>query len=244
MIQPMHHLVDVMRLHPWWQEGAVDEDHRKPQLARGDQFGLRTPSPGIFADDYVNGVVLHQSDIAIGGEGATIQDDAMVRQARSACGRIDEAQEVMVLGLRCEGIHMDAAQGQHDVARGPRQRRDRRVNVGNHSPAVPRTGFPWRTGEGDMRNARLACGGDRVGADLRGEGVGGIDQMGDIIVAQVARKPVGPAKAAYTDRHWLGFWPFHPPGIAQGRPHAALRQRGNQRARLHCAAQDKDMGND
>src|SRR3546814_8789283 len=44
----------------------------------------------------------------------------MVGQPRRSSGHVDEAQQIMMLGLRGEGVHMHAPQGQHHVP--PRSR--------------------------------------------------------------------------------------------------------------------------
>lgn len=243
MIQPAHHFLNVIRLQSWRQDGAVDDDHRKAQSARGDQFGLGSMAPGILANHYVDGVSLHQPRVAIGGEGSSLDHEAVMRQERSISRRIHEAQKIMMLRLRGKSIHMHAPQSQHDTARRARQDPHRRVDIAHRLPPVPGDGSPRWTGEGDMRNARLTRGDNRIGADRGGEWVSGIHQMRHFIVAQVVREAIGSAKAPYTDRHRLRLWVFDPSCIAQGRAYAALGKDRNQRACLRSTSQDKDVWN-
>lgn len=224
------------------QDGAIDHDHRQVESAGDQQLGLRAGATGIFAQDKVDAMRLHQGAVAFHVEGATIDDQAVMGQHGRRGGRIDEAQQIMMLGLCGKGIDMQSAQRQHDPAWRSGKGSDGPGNVRHMGPAVARLRAPCRASQRDQRHGGDARGLHRVGAHLRGEGVRGIDQMGDAMVAQMAGQPLHPAKAADPDRHRLRAGMVGAPGIAERRGNIRFGQQAGERAGLARAAQQQDVG--
>lgn len=242
MTQPAQDGMGAVDFIARWQHGAVDQDDRQVERAGGEQLGLRAGAAGIFAEDKLDAMRLHQGAVAFHVEGATIDDQAVIGQHGRRGGRIDEAQQIMMLGLRGKGIDMHPAQREHDAAWRPSQGSDGPGNVRHMGPAVARLRAPCRASQRDQRHGGDARGLHRVGAHLRGEGVRGVDQMGDAMVAQMAGQPLHPAKAADPHRHRLRAGMVGAPGIAERRGHIRVGQQTGERAGLARAAQQQDVG--
>ena len=94
-----------------------------------------------------------------------------------------------------------------------------------------------------MFDPRLPRRGNGMFAHRRGERMGGIDQMGDALLPQIAHKARDTAEAADTHRHRLRPWLVRPPGIAQQRARSPLGKSGRKRACFGGPAQYEDVGN-
>ena len=92
-----------------------------------------------------------------------------------------------------------------------------------------------------MGNARKPCRCQRVRAHHCGKGVGGIDQMGHAMFAQVVNKPGHAAETTDTDRHRLGAGRFRAAGIAERCRNALGRKQSGEHTRLGRAAKQQDM---
>lgn len=241
MIQPGQHILGRVGFLPRGNKGAVDHQNRQAPLARGDQLGLGALAARVFAHQQVDGVILNQAGIALDGERPAIHHQTVVGQGWRLIGRIDKAQQVMVLRLRGKGGHMHPPQRQHDAARRPGQSGHGFLHARDMVPDVARTGHPGRTGERDMPDARQTRGFDGVGAHRRGEGMGGIDQMRYPLFAQIVRQPRAAAKAAYAHRHGLSVGGLRPASVAERGGYALGRQQARQRAGFGGAAQKKDI---
>lgn len=242
MMQPAHHIFRGVDFHPVGQSGPVDHQHRQAKLARGDQLGFGARAARILAYQQLDGVGLHQLPVVLNREGAAIDNQGVVGQGGCVVRRIDEAQQVVVLRLRGEGVHMHAPQRQHDAAGRPRQRGDRAVDVGNAAPAVSGHGLPPGPGQRDDGNAHLPCRRYRMRAHRRGKGVGGIDEMGDCVVAQIGDEACHTTEAADPYRHRLRAGIIRSAGIAERCRDARVRQQSRQRAGLRRAPQQEDVG--
>lgn len=222
--------------------GAVDHYHRQPQLAGRIKLGARPTATGILAKKQVDAVLAHHVQVSSNGKRTAIDDHVMMRQQRRIHGRIHQAQNVVVLGLRGESQQILTPDGQKDAPRGTFKRNQGSIKIRDPRPAVTRAGPPWRAGEDGQRHASHARGGDRVGADGCSKGMGGVDQMGNALPAEIRGQPGGTAKATDTHRQRLRAWPGHPPGIAEHCRNAGIRECLRQRAGLGGAAKNKDVG--
>ncbi len=148
----------------------------------------------------------------------------------------------MMLGLRGEFGQVHAAEREQHPAGRTAKRSDGGRHVGDRLPAVSSLRGPCRAGEGDQRHARLAGCNDRIGAHARGEGVGGVNEMRDAFVRQVAHQASDAAEAADARRQGLRAGRLHAPGVAVAGPYAACGKRLSERAGLGGTAEDKDIG--
>ena len=241
MIDPRQHIGDVMDGLRLWHGGAVDHEDRQAERPRRVDLGASPLPSGIFGDHQIDPVIPHQGKIAVQRERAAVDQQMMVRQRRRHIGRIDEAQQIMMLRLGGKGFDMHAAERQHDAPGRAVERADSARDVGGMSPAVALPRLPCRAGEHEMRNARITRGGGGIGAHRRGEGVGRVDEVGELFRLQKRGQSGSAAKAADAHRHRLGTRISGASGIAQHGAFAALGKGFCQRARFGRAAKDQDM---
>jgi len=238
---PVQHCADLMRFAAVGQGGPVDHQYRQRQRARGDKLRLRPTAPCILRDDQINTVGAHQRFIRSGIERAAIQNDMMIGQGRWHLWRVHKAQNIVMLGLRRETRQMHPAQGQQNTPRGASKRCDRRRNIGHTVPVIAGDRGPRgaRQGQkrhtGDLRRLHGMC------THLRGERMGGVNQMGDAMGAQIGGQPLHPAKTTHPHRNGLRLGPLHPPRIAEcgGKPRPC--KFGDKARRLDRAPKDKDI---
>lgn len=241
MTQPAHDLRWAVHLPSGRHGGAIDHDHGQPQAAGSHQFRFRAAASCILADDNLDGMVAHQGYIAFGSEGSTIDNQAVAGQRWSRFRRVDEAQQVVVLRLRCKGLHMHPAERQHYIAGRASQRRDRRIDALGMGPAITGDRRPGRTGEGDMCNARKVRSFDGMGAHRRGKGVGGVDKVRHAMVPQVISQPGDAPKAADPYRYGLRAGRSRTACITERRVRARLCQQSGKSAGFRGSAQQEHV---
>jgi len=233
MIDPVQNRSHVMGLGAAGQCGSVDHDHRDSKGTGGQQLGLRAGSARVFGDTTRDPVVAHQRQIAIGGEWPAIQHDLMIGKRQRSIGRINQAQQIEMLRVGREFGQMHPADGQKNTLGRAVQRGNGPGDVGHMGPVVLRGGLPRRAGQRDQRRAGLLGGDNGVVAHLRGKGMGRVNHMGDVMVADIARQPIDPAKPARALRQRLadrsGYTTCQRYG--SGQPNA-----------VHCVAQGCGFG--
>ena len=241
MINPRQDITNIMNGLRLWQRRPVNHDDGKADRPCGVNLRARAIAPGIFGDDQIDAVRAHQGKIARQREGAAIHDQMMARQRGGQFGRIDEAEQVMMLRLGGEGFDMHTPKGQHDAPGGTVERPDSAADIGHMGPAVALPCLPRRAGEHQMGRARLARGRECIRADRRGEGMGGIDKVGDPLGLQIGRQSSRATKAADAHRYGLLARAVRASGIAQHGAFAPLGEGLSECARFSRAAQDQDV---
>ena len=152
---------------------------RPKRPGRGD-LGDRALAAGVLGDDDLGSVLLHQGGIACHVEGPARHDHIGLGNGRGPVGGVDQPEQVVVLRLGREGVEMLATDGQEHALR-------RACPAPQRRPAMSGT-WVQRSPSPGIQGARSSAisgvpvggaGGDGVGAHLRGEGVRGVDHMGD-----------------------------------------------------------------
>lgn len=87
-------------------------------------------------------MVPQQARVGLGGEGAAIDHQMMVGKRGRLFRAVHEAQQVVVLTLHRESVHMHPAECQHDPARRPGKRRNGGLDIRRMLPAVASGGLP------------------------------------------------------------------------------------------------------
>lgn len=242
MSKPGHHIIDVADFVPGRQSGPVDHQDGHAKGAGGDQLGAGAFTAGVLRYNPLDPVGLQKRLICICIERATVENDRMIRQRRRGCGRISEAEQVVVLRLGGETRDLGSANGEEDVLGCPGQRRDGGVHVGHMGPAVALFGMPRRTGQRDQWNAGGLAGLNGVPAHLVGEGMRGVDQVRHSIVADIGGQPFDAAEPAGAHRDRLRPWCLGATGIGQHRVIFRLRDTGGKGAGVACTAEDEKVG--
>lgn len=220
---------------------SVDQDDRKAERAGSLQLGHGTGAAGVFGDDMADAVGFQQGQITLYSEGAA-QNDRMGVGQRQQSGRIDKAQKVMMLGLYGEIFKVLPPDGKEDAGGFFGQSGDRSRHVGHFLPAVLGAGHPWLTLQREQRHVGDRGGLHRVIAHLRGKWVGGVDQVGDGLGAQIGHQSCHTAKAADALRQGLGGRRFSSPGVRENARNALIGQGYCQSRSLSRAAEQKDAG--
>jgi len=240
MTKPGHHIGDLRKDPARRQGGPVDQDDRQAQNARGFQFGGGACATGVLGDDMADAMFAQQGKIAGQIKGATGDDGGGIGQGQGAFGRINQAQQVMVLWLGGKGRKRLFADGQKHPRRAVGQGGDRGRDVGNVGPAVTGLSLPRRALQHRQRHIRLGAGRNGIAAHLRGERVGGVNDMADAFRLEIGHQPRHPAKAADPDRQRLRHRRGGTACIGIDRFHPRAGKGAGQQAGLGGAAQKKD----
>lgn len=195
MTQPRQHLrhrgCDITRRQGW----PVDHDNAQAQGAGGQYLGLGPGTACVFGDDMGDVVRLQKGGIACDIKRAACDDDAGVRQGHTF-GRIDQPQQVMVLGFGGKAIKVLLANRQENPRGRIGQAGNRARHVGDMGPKIAGLGLPRGAFKGQKRHAASKACRDRIPAHLGGKGVGGIDNVGNPVAAYIMTQPRHAAKAA------------------------------------------------
>lgn len=203
MTQPCQHLrnrdCDLARRQCW----SVYHDNAQAQRAGGVYFGRGPYTACIFGDDMGDLMVAQQGCIASKIEGPTRNDDAGLRQEHIAW-RVHQPQQVMVLrfGGKCFKVLLANRQ------KYPRGRIGQGGNGTSHirdvHPIIARNGLPRRSLQcQQLHTARKACL-NGILAHLGCKWVGGINDMGDAILAQILTQSSNTPKTADAHGQRLG----------------------------------------
>ncbi len=240
MSQPVQNLRDMRQLDPLRQAWAVDHQYRQAQGPRSIQLGLRPRAPGVFRNNKLRPMVLHQRAIAFLGKGTSRHNHVGLRQWH-AVRLIDQPQQIMVLGLRGERLKMQATRGQKHPARRACQGGNSSRDIRNMLPRITGPGDPWRAGQ--RRQGDLGCSAslDGVPAHLGGKGMGGIHHMSDSVLAQMMDQPFDAAKPSDTGRQRLRAGRIHASGVGISRCSTLFGQGFGQSVGLGRTTQDQQI---
>lgn len=240
-MKPSQNLCHAVDPWPVGHTGALDQDDGQRQGAGGIQLGACAAAAGVFGDDMGDAVGLQQVKIALQRKGATGDQGCGVAQGQGG-GMIDQPQKVMMLGLCGEVFQVLPPDGQEHPGWVIGQGRDSAGHVGRVLPLVALCGLPRGAFKGDKRGLGLGRGLHRVVAHLGSEGVGGVDQVGHGVLAQVVHQPRHPAKAAGALRQGLTDGRLGAACVRENRVNSLISQGFRQIRCLGCAAKQKDAG--
>lgn len=241
MIDPGQGSRDIRDLPAGRGRRAFDQHDRQAERSGGVELRFRAGPPGVPRDYQVDGVFDQQRAIAVGIERSAGHDDMMARQRRRRRGRIDETQQVPVPGPRREGFEPLPAEGEENPPRRTGQRLDRRHEIGNRRPSVSGARAPWWSGKRYHWDAALGARSDGIAADLRREGMRGVDQMGDALGPQMRDEPRHPAEPADAHRKRLRARCRRSPRVGERRPLALRRQGFGEPTGFGGSAENEDV---
>ena len=174
------------------QRRALEDQHRHPKLPRHLELRLGRHTAAVLADQHIDSAALEQRPFIQNVEWPARANHFAALVARARFQRTQ----------RPELLRWDLVQVLQWLTPQRKQRpaeRFERVDqprpVLDFAPVIPRLRLPGRAAQGPARDASVACGAGGIAADLRGIGMGGIDQQGDARLAQVAGQALGTAKA-------------------------------------------------
>lgn len=239
--EPRKRRVDASKLCTGWHSRTVDHNDRQAQLPGGMYLGLSARSACVLRHDQFNRVATHQSKITVDCERPAIHDHSGLGQRQRAFGRIDKAQEVLMLRIGRKGIELHSANSQHDARRRSVQSRNGSGNIWHRLPNVLGRRLPGRAHQRGKRHVELCAGHKGVLAHLARKRVRGVNDMARSRVTQVAFEPLNAAKSAHTHRQWLPFGPVHTPGQRERRGYTGLGHSVAKSGRLSGSTQDQKV---
>jgi len=229
--------VDAPGFWPW---RAADEDDGDAQFAGGDEFCAGGVAAGVFADERVDGVFLHQGAFAFRCERAAGGDVGGVWHWFR--NRVDSTDEVMVLKGVCVSGQFETAHGEEDAFRRGAEGGKCSGMAGDFRPLVALRGCPCGSGEGKQRRAGLRGGLCGVPWHAGGEGVGGIDECGDVVGVHPIGQPRCAPEAADAVGDGRQDGVLRAAGQRERGGHFSVRgQQACQRACLRGAAEDEGV---
>lgn len=241
MTKPRHNVVDAVRFGSRGRFRAVDHDDEQPKLTRGGNFGIGTCTARVLRNHDVDLMVAQKLQVLRLAERAFGNDGFDLRQGDVRPHRINQPQEIVVLGLRSKRADMHAANGQKHTGRSAIQRSDRTHNVRHAGPHIAVGLGPRRAGQSQERDVCVGAGLNGVTAHLRGKGVGGVNHVGNGLGFQMLFQSRRAAKTANARGQRHGDWAFDAPSKRQGGSQPGLGDGGSQQARFGCSTQDQDV---
>ena len=223
----------------WGRVGAIDHEDRHPKCARSGQFGIGATAAAVLGDDEVDTMVAEQGEVIFRFKRATGYDDRRTRKDRRR-GWINEAQQVVVMrggGEQRQGLATD---GEKDAGGGQGQVVYRFFNALHDGPFVALLRLPGRTLKGGEGQGKGHTCGSSVMAHLRGEGMGGVDHMRDLVVSQIGDQAMYAAKAADPLGQGLRHGVGGATRIGKDRVDPSRGKSTGQQAGFGCAAEQKD----
>ncbi len=243
-VQKGHDLIRLAGNLSCGYKGPVDQDHRQAKLPRGDQLGFSPRAASILGNDHLDPVGLQQGPVTCRVKGAAGNDHLRIRQGQRPDRRVHKAQKIVVLTSRRKGGKVLPTDGEEHPPRGSAKDGGGLCKVSNMRPAVAVASRPGRAlqrNHGDARDAAGLCG---VLADPRGKRVGGVDQMADVLGAQIGHQAIHPAEPADANRQGLRHGGFGPSGIGIDCINARLCQGQRHLRGFGRSAQKKDAWHD
>lgn len=213
MTKPLHHICDIVDCKLVLTGWPVDQNDRQSQGPGDIKLGACAATARVFGDDVGDAVGRQKGQIAVVSKGPARDNDCCVAQRKWPFRRIDEAQKVMMLRGYGEILKMLTTNGKEDSRRCSRQGGGGGGHVRHALPLVTWARPPSGTLQRKQRNVGDFGGFDSVFAHLGGKWMGGVDDMGDTLCAQVVNKARDAAKAADADKQGLGDWGLRPTGV-------------------------------
>lgn len=240
MTEPRHHVSHRAKAGAFGQGGAIDHDHLKAKAAGRDQFGLRARAARILGDDNLDGMIAQQGKVILHLERSTGVDDLCVRQGLGFGLLVNQTQQIVVLRPDHKAGQVLASDGQKDPGRVLRQGGCSGGQVGDHGPMVAGLRLPRGALKSREGQVKVVARGGGVVAHLGRKGMRGVDDMGDVLVAQISDQARYAAKAADAQGQGLGYRVGRTPGIGKDRVNPGFGKGTGQEARLGRAAEQKD----
>lgn len=231
MSQPVHHLIDAMRLLPFGNCGPVDHEDRHAQITCGKDLGPRARPACVFRHHKVDAIFGEKRPVAVAHERSSINQNMSLRKPERVFRRINQPQQVEMLGIGGEGGQMHAPNGQHYAFGWSAKGSNRPVDIGHVMPVIASLCHPRRPGQSDQRRCGVRTGRNRIVAHLGGKRVRGVDHMGHGIVPDVGVQSLDPAKASDPCLDAIGRRAFHPTrqghsGLVPGRANRFAQRTG------------------
>ena len=239
-MKPVQHALNRGADRPWGQGRAVHHHDRQAQFSRRHELRLGALATCILGHDDLRAMVAHQGKVILVAEWPAAQYHPGIGQRQRLTGRIDQAQEVMMLRRRGEVAKALAADGKENTGRLHGQGCGSLLSALHRDPVLTRPGHPGGALQSHQGNSREFSGFHRVLRHLRREGMRGIDHMCDALVVQEGHQSLNAAKSPNALGQGLADRGLGAPGIGIDACHPRLGQGAGQVSCFGGAAQKKD----
>ena len=166
------------------------------EQARSFDLGIGCAAAGILGEHAADVVLPEKFEIVFGAEWAARRDDRRLGKAWGRFARVDDADDVAMLGRGAERGDRLAAETGENVLRRGWQSRDCGIDAIELAPFVADGRRPLRPLDREQRNVSGGAGRDGVVADAGRKRMRGIDDEIDGLASQIFGKPVNAAEAA------------------------------------------------
>jgi len=194
MIQPGQNIFEIVQNGPVRHLGTVDQNDRQAQGAGSQKFSLRARAASVFRHDQINTMVAQKGGIPVQFERPPRNHSLRVRQGQRPLGRVNQAQQIMVLWSGGESIQRLLANRQKHPRGLFRQRRDRPGQIGHQPPIITSPGTPWHTLKRRQGHASQGTGCYSIRAHPGRKGVGRIHNARDLFSCQEIHQAIDTAK--------------------------------------------------
>ena len=241
MSDPVQNLLDSADFVSLRRIGPIDHEYRQAEFPGGIDLGAGAFAAGISGHQEVNPTGFEKVAFCGFGKWPAINDHFVTWQRGGLFRGVDESQEVVMLRRGSEDGDFRSPYGKENPPGRAAKRPGGSGHVRHSGPAIAGTGRPRRPGKRDQGHACGCTRCDRVPAYLRGERVGGVDQVRDGMVLEIRGQARFAAKSGGAGRQGLCDWIRHASGVGERgtQPHGGdVRCKG---ARLGGAAQDQEI---
>lgn len=173
----------------------VDHDDGNAKRAGGGDLGVGLGAARVLGHHDFDAFALHQVRFGFEAERRTLSDEGDARRKRDVSGRVDGAGDVVMLRGACECAELQATDGQQYAAGLDAECRRGFGGIGDGFPVVAVDRLPRLADNRAKRQAKRACGCNRIGRNVNRVGMRGIDDGFCSLMIEPAYEPVYTAEA-------------------------------------------------
>jgi hypothetical protein len=218
---------------------------RDAKPARGFDLGVGRRAAGVFRDEKIDFLALKKRRFRLPVEGPASEQQPDIGRQRDIARRVDRAGDVVMMRRGCEGAQLEAAKREKNAARVRPERVGSGFGVRDGKPGVAGLGLPGRAYDRGKRDRKPGAGDDRVGRDLVGVGVRGVNDRSRCIQLQPVNQAVHAAEAADPRSNGLRLGIRGAPGQRDSCLEARVRrQQARQLRGLRGTSEDENAHRD
>jgi len=182
-----------------WQERTLDHDHGQPKSASRKKLGARRIRPGIFGNDDIDRMMLHQGDLVLNLERGTRENESHVLGQEGRVRPVYTSQNVMMVRDLSKRLKVLPPRGQENIPRLSADRMCGSFDVGNSYPLIAGFRLPFRTFDPQQGYVLHFASHRSIVAHTRSERVSRIHNGAYGVMAKIGPKTIDAAEAPNPD---------------------------------------------
>ena len=215
--------------------------HRNSKLPRSNKLSLRRSTSGIFGNDNINAILLHQRAFTFHVKRRSIRDPRSVRQMLMLDG-INTAYDIKMLRSIRVSVDLQSPNRQKYMSWCRAQSNQCIAVPSNLNPPVALLRNPLRAQQRKQRHTSISCSLSNVERHAPCERVRSINHSRNAMLAYPGSKPGTSTESADTMGDWRQHRMLRAPRQRQGRANiGTLRQQPGQCARLRRSTKNEYM---